>query len=156
MALGCDNVLAQGRELHESTRRILSSPLVKLQMGAQNVVGKYLPFSLLRKNVYDGFWRHSLIYSSVPGPNEACLFAGKEVTQVQLLFTNLAPQVGLVSYGGNVYGSVTLDPDAIPNYELIAPLISRAFVRLSECLGLSCPEALVAHAQQVNEMPRQS
>ena len=148
--MGYEDIVEQMRVVHRTTKRALSGPLVALQLGLQNHVAKLLPVSVAKNLVCGTIWRHSVSFSNVPGPREPCLLAGREVSEVQVVLANLHSQVCLASYGGNLCGNITLDPEAVPNAELIPLLFSRAFQRLAEKLGVECPDSLVDHASQLN------
>ena len=53
----------------------------------------WLPLSLSRQTCYDIFTRHTCVFTNVPGPGKAILFAKQEVTGIQMVFPNLISQV---------------------------------------------------------------
>jgi len=146
LLLGYDDILEQLKAIHKQSNRMKSSPVAKLQLGIQNHVAPLLPYAIAKKNVYGGLWRHSVTFSVVPGPEKTCLFAGKEGTGLQSMFSNLIPMVVLVSYGGKLWGNLNLDPDAVEDADLIPHLFSKAFETLAERLEVDCPESLISHA----------
>ena len=67
---------------------------------------------------------------------------------VQMVFSNVLPQVGVISYRGQLFGNITLDPDAIVNSERIPILYSRALVSLASNLNVDVPQSTRHHAKQ--------
>jgi hypothetical protein len=127
--------------------KLKQSMLPMVVIASQNHIAPLLPMSLNRGQVLDLFSRHSTVFSNVPGPASACKFAGYEVMGVQMVFSNLIPQVGVLSYRGQVFGNITLDSDATPHSERIPILYSRAFVALGTHLNVDVPYSIRSHAE---------
>ena len=142
--MGFDRILDQLHVVNHNMNRLKTSPLAPMQMAIQNNVAPFLPQAFAQKSVYDGVWRHSMVFSNVPGPPESCLLVGKELTGLEILVTNLTPQVTFISYAGQIKGNLIVDPSAVPNADMIVALFSRSLKRLADELGVECPES-IAH-----------
>lgn len=108
-------------------------------MTSQNYICPHLPLFFNRNQVYGLFTRHSAVFSNVPGPPVPVQFAGHEVHGVQMVFPNLVPQVGLISYRGQIFGNFCLDPVAIPNAHRIPILVTKAYLDLATKLKVEIP-----------------
>jgi len=135
-----DNVLDRLHHVHESLGQLKTSLVPLLVMTSQNYICPILPLSFNRKEVYGLFTRHSTVFSNVPGPPVPVQFAGHEVHGVQMVFPNLVPQVGLISYRGQIFGNFCLDPVAIPNAHRIPILLTQAYIDLATKLNVPVPK----------------
>lgn len=115
-------------------------------MFSQNYIAPHLPIPQARHQVADLMSRHSTVFSNVPGPPFSCKLAGKEVTGAQMVFSNLVPQIGLLSYRGNVYGNFCMEE--MKDSHRLPILMSRALVTLAERLHVDTdvPASLRKHA----------
>jgi diacylglycerol O-acyltransferase / wax synthase len=145
--VGIDQIMDRLSFVHTSMTKLKQSMLPMVVIASQNYIAPLLPMSLNRGQVLDLFSRHSTVFSNVPGPASACKFAGYEVMGVQMVFSNLIPQVGVLSYRGQVFGNITLDSDATPHSERIPILYSRAFVALGTHLNVDVPYSIRSHAE---------
>jgi hypothetical protein len=142
MAIGIDDVMERLNVVHRNLTQIKHSPQALVQLSFQNFCMPYLPHSLNQKLSRDVFVGHSIVFSNVPGPAKPCSFAGKEIVGVQMFFCNLIPQIGLLSYRGQLFGNLCVDPNHVPDAHSIAPLYSRAFIVLAEKLDVPIPKSL--------------
>jgi diacylglycerol O-acyltransferase / wax synthase len=147
-AVGIEGIMDRLSYVHTSMTKLKQSMLPMFVIGAQNYIAPYLPMAISRGQVFDLFARHSTVFSNVPGPAAPCKFAGYEVMGVQMVFSNVLPQVGVISYRGQLFGNITLDPDAIENSERIPILLSRAFVAMASNLNVNVPQSIRTHAEQ--------
>ena len=147
-AVGIEGIMDRLSYVHKSMTKLKQSMLPMFVIGAQNYIAPYLPMVISRSQVFDLFARHSTVFSNVPGPAAPCKFAGYEVMGVQMIFSNVLPQVGIISYRGQLFGNITLDPDAIENSERIPILLSRAFMAMASNLNVDVPQSIRAHAEQ--------
>lgn len=145
--VGIDQIMDRLSFVHKSMTKLKQSMLPMVVIASQNYIAPLLPMSLNRGQVLDLFSRHSTVFSNVPGPASACKFAGYEVTGVQMVFSNLIPQVGVLSYRGQVFGNITLDPEATLESERIPILYSRAFVTMATHLNVDVPHSIRSHAE---------
>lgn len=115
-------------------------------MFSQNYIAPHLPIPQARHQVADLMSRHSTVFSNVPGPPFSCKLAGKEVTGAQMVFSNLVPQIGLLSYRGYVYGNFCMEE--MKDSHRLPILMSRALVTLAERLHVDTdvPASLRKHA----------
>jgi diacylglycerol O-acyltransferase len=147
-AVGIEGIMDRLSYVHKSMTKLKQGMLPMFVMGAQNYIAPYLPIAISRGQVFDLFARHSTVFSNVPGPASPCKFAGYEVMGVQMVFSNMVPQVGVISYRGQLFGNITLDPDAIVNSERIPILLSRALVSMASNLNVDVPQSIRHHAEQ--------
>ena len=143
MGVGENDILSRLDYVHKDLSGMKNSPLALVQMFIQNTVTPILPVSVSRQAIFDIFARHSMVFTNVPGPAKPVAFAGKEVTEVQILFANLVTQVSMISYRGTVSGNFCLDADAIPNSQSLAPLYVNAFVKLAQRLDVEVPDSVL-------------
>jgi WS/DGAT C-terminal domain/Wax ester synthase-like Acyl-CoA acyltransferase domain len=143
MSVGYDDILERLTAIHASTTHIKTSPRAIVQLSIQNTIPPLLPRSLARQAVMDVFSRHSLVLTNVPGPAEACELAGKAVSGVQLFFSNILSQVDLLSYGGQIYGNIVYDPEALPEFKNFGRIYANALVLLAERLSVKPPNSLL-------------
>jgi hypothetical protein len=128
--------------IHKANLDIKGTPRVFLQLSIQNKILPFLPAVVGQKTLFDIMSRHSLVFSNVPGPDRPVVIAGKVVTGVQMLYANLIPQIGFLSYAGRVFGNIMLDPDAIPESSSLRVFYARALVALSSRLNVPTPQDL--------------
>ena len=121
---------------------IKNSPLVPVQMTIQDSLIPLLPHSLGRQSVFDILSRHSVVFTNVPGPANPVAFAGKEVTEIQMFYANLIPQVSLMSYRNQIFGNICIDSDAIPDCQSLSRLYVSSIVKLAERLDVKVPSVL--------------
>jgi hypothetical protein len=148
VGLGEKDVMSRLKFISNHMTEIKESPVAAVRLSIQNAILPWLPHSLCRQVVFDTFSRHSMVVSNVPGPERPVSFAGKEVKGVQMFFSQLLPQVSLISYRGKIFGNMCVDPAAIPNCQSLSPLFSLAFVQLAEALDVPVPESVGKHAKQ--------
>lgn len=85
------------------------------------------------------FCRHSLVFSNVPGPPSHWRLAGQTAVGVQMFYGNLLPQVGFLSYAGQIFGNMVVDPEALPNADWLAGLYAQALLDLADQLEVEQP-----------------
>jgi hypothetical protein len=146
MGVGVDNQMDRLNYVHNHLKELKNSPYAFVQLSVQETLPPILPFKVSKQTLYDTFVRHSLVFSNVPGPPRPCSFGGKEAVGVQMFYNNLIPQVGLISYRGQIFGNMIVDPDALPNCESFAYLYSQAFVNLANALDVDVPKSIQDHA----------
>lgn len=124
-----------------------NSPVAPIQLFLQNKILPYLPRFLVRQITLDGFSRHTMVFSNVPGPQQLLSFAGSRVIGMQILFPNLIPQTIAISYNGSLFMNVVLDEDIVPNAESILPdMFIDELLAMAQDLGVP-----VAGRQQIVE-----
>lgn len=129
--------------IRTTTSFLKSSPRAFVQLWMQNNIVSKLPVFLAQKTADDIFDRHSLVLTNVPGPEQSCWFAGKQVTEVQLLFPNVIPQVDLLSYAGSIYGNIIYDPQQfLINGEQLVTSYVKALVTMGERTDVNAPKEL--------------
>ena len=145
--VGQGDCIERLRYINRQMNGIKNSPLAGVQLAVQESIPPKLPLNAGRQTVFDTFCRHSIIFSNVPGTEKVVKFGGKEVTGVQMYFNNLLPQVGILSYRGNVFMNMNIDTEAIPGSEMMPVYFAREMVELSEKLGVEAPLNLIERAK---------
>ncbi|GMI23089.1 hypothetical protein TeGR_g2303 [Tetraparma gracilis] len=133
--------------VNKSMTALKNSPYAFMQLKVQESA-KSLPVSLSRKTLMDIMSRHSIIFSNVPGPETPVMFGGQKVTGTQMFFNNFLPQVGILSYCGNVHMNINIDTEAIPGSEMLPVYFARELVALAENLNVAVPDAIRAKANE--------
>jgi diacylglycerol O-acyltransferase len=100
-----------------ATKKLKCSPMAYIQLWLQNNIVSRMPQFMQRQVAYDVFSRHSLVFSNLPGPAEHLTFADEKLLGMHCIFPNLLPQVIIISYAGDVFFALNVDPDVIDTKE---------------------------------------
>jgi len=146
--VGQTDIMERLKLVHQQMTALKTSPTAVVQLNLQNMLPTVLPRSFTQQATFDIFSRRSVIFSNVPGPTKPCLFASKEVIGVQMFFSNLIPQTGFISYRGQIFGNICLDPEGIRNCKSISILYSQALVLMAERVNVAIPNIVAQHAKQ--------
>lgn len=95
------------------TSALKDSPMAPVQLAIQNKALPWVPRAIAQDTAYQLFRRHSVVFSNVPGPQEPVFWAGEQVVGAQMIYPNLLPQVGILSYNGHLYGNLVIDPELV-------------------------------------------
>ena len=134
--------------VNKNMTTLKTSPLAGVQLAVQETLPPKLPLKLGRQTVFDTLSRHSVIFSNVPGPDQPVSFGGQTVSEVQMYFNNLIPQIGILSYNGKVFMNMNLDTEAIPGGEMLAVFFAQELRTLSEKLKVDCPLEIIKKSEQ--------
>lgn len=149
MGIGLETLSERLAYINKQMNKIKYSPLALMQWKVQESLVPKLPLSIGQQTVYDTFVRHSMVYSNVPGPSHACLLAGKfKAVGVQMIFANMIPQVGILSYNDQVFMNMVLDPSEVVNCDSLPFFMSRALVSLGEDFGVDIPLHIKENAER--------
>merc|ERR1719162_2697302 len=110
-------------------------PIVGLWMIDQLV--PRLPVKLGQQTAKDLFANHSLVFSNVPGPQEALYVGGERLEGVQLVYYNVIPQIILLSISGQIWMNITVDPDLISDRERLVSCYFEELEELGKRLGVT-------------------
>ena len=80
------------------------------------------------------FGKHSAVITNVPGPSEKLEFAGTVFEEVQMMLTNLIPQISIISYAGYFYSNMVLEKANFENADSLPSLWEEEIAALSEDL----------------------
>ena len=127
-----ESILNRLQTIHNSMSKVKESSRPIMQLCIQNGIAPLLPQTIARQAVMDVFSRHSCVLTNVPGHNDICELAGKEVIGVQLFFCNLLTQIDVISYAGNIFGNIVYDPVALVNFGNFGILYAKALVKIAE------------------------
>lgn len=127
-----------------TTTELKSSPIAPVQLSIQNKLLPWVPVAMAQDTAYQLFRRHSVVFSNVPGPQEPVFWAGSEVVGCQMLYPNLLPQVGILSYNELVYGNLCVDPKLVDDAGLFRQSLLDELRELADELQVAFPAELEA------------
>lgn len=142
MPVGTDNARDRVAQTNAEMNILKNSPTAPVQLFLQNKVLPHAPRFLGRQTVYDIFSRHSMVFSNVPGPKTPFYAAGEEVVGIQMVFPNLIPQVGILSYCGTVSSNISVDPDVVTQPALLRRCFVDEFRHLASSYNVPFPETI--------------
>merc|ERR1711862_559827 len=148
MGIGYNNIFDRLAYVHNNMNELKQSPLAYCTRKIQETIAPKLPVKLAKQTVFDTFCRHSLVFSNVPGPANVCIFAGKKIHGCQMLFNNLIPQIGILSYHGNVFMNMVIDPDVVVDSHMIPVFYCRALCDLGKKYKVAIPDSVLEHANE--------
>lgn len=79
------------------------------------LIASVAPTAVMQGIVSDTISKMTCNVTSIPMPTIPIRFAGKEIKEVQVAFVNTVPQVGFITYKGNIYWNMVSDPELIPD-----------------------------------------
>ena len=126
---------------HDHAHYSLYHQQANLQLLLINYVLLFLPLYLFRWMAYRMTSRHSLTYSSIPGPDNEVFICGKRVSSCRCsVVGHLHPIISLVSYNGNISATLVAD-SSIPDLELMSQ-----FFRNNNCYGFKLLDSMQEHS----------
>jgi len=149
LPVGVASPLRRIAAVQKSTYYLKRSPRAVVQLFIQNTVLPWLPASLSQQTCVDIFSRHSCVFTNVPGPDEAILFAGIQVTGIQMVFPNLLSQVSMLSYDGNLISNCVVDPQVVKHPSQLRKGFVDELAAMATALEVPLPEGgLVSRAEE--------
>lgn len=118
----------------------------------QKVLGQLLPRPMTRKAAEGLFSTHSVVFSNLPAYTALVHFCGCEITEVQVLYPNLIPQVEVVSYAGRIFFSIVYDPSIVAEGHRIPRLFVEELYRLADAFGISRSGQAVEKQEQEGDV----
>lgn len=143
------NIVQRLYWIHNQLGQLKQSPLPLIGLAMQNHVMPYLPDWLNQQITFRSLASHSMSISNVPGPAKTCLVAKQPAVGVQMFLSNLLPHVGLISYRDQIFGNITIDPEAIPDCHSLAPLYGNAMMELAHELKVAIPSEVTQAVEAV-------
>lgn len=122
-----------------ATKELKQSSIVGVQYYIQTHVLPFLPAFLRQQTAYELFQRHSMVFSNLPGDDKPMTLAGEEMLGLQVVFPNLLPQCLLISYNGQMFANLCVNPDLV-NPEGVKTLQGaylEEFTEMADSLGVS-------------------
>lgn len=104
-------------------------------IGFTNFVKGAAPKSFLRKSVAEYFSKHSLLVTQVPSATVPTTFpkgTGEVISEVQMVFPNIIPQVSIISYNGVVNANIVADPELFPEIDRVGSFWASELSLLAE------------------------
>jgi len=139
LGVGFDDILDRLRFVQSETSFLKSNMVGVVQNYVQEL---YLPYIPNEKAFYDICCKHTMFFTSLIGPSCPVCFAGKTVTSIKSYYKNLIWQMCTITYDGKIFPTLAIDPDALPDYDIIPVLYSRAYVKLAQKFNVKVPEDL--------------
>ncbi len=127
------------KETTVGTTRLKASIEALVLLFMQNVVMPYLPLSFVKQIATDGFNRHSMVFTNVPGPGTQGRMLGKKIEEIMILFPNILPQVSVLSYAGKLSSSMLVDPETMKDPQSLMRHFEEELNELSEALNVPSP-----------------
>ncbi len=110
------------------------------QLALVNKFLPILPLWLYQKIAFRMASRHSLTYTSVPGPDQQVYVAGKSVSMCRsAVLGHLHPIFTVLSYNGNISVTLVGDPEAIPDLHLLPTFFGKGLVALANEFNVKIP-----------------
>ena len=125
----------------EASLTIKKSAIVGVQLLVQSYLLPLLPPFLQKKTAHDVFSRHTFVFSNLPGPATPCYLCQQRLVGLQAIFPNMIPQVILISYGGEVFFNMTVDPGVVTDTELFKKMYVDEMKGLAEEFGVKAEDA---------------
>lgn len=110
-------------------------PVVGLWM--VNKLTPHLSTTMQQKTAKDLFAKHSLVFSNIPGPQEALYVGGERLQGCQIIYYNVIPQTIIVSMSGQVWMNITVDPDIVADRDCFVKCYFQELEELGRELGVS-------------------
>lgn len=118
-------------------------PQVPLQLAIVNKVLPFLPLFIFRQLSHRLVSRHSLTYTSVPGPEDQVYISGKRVTSCKAaVIGHIHPIFTALTYNGNMSINLVADSEAIPGLEALPNFFIRSMVTLADKYQMDIPPTL--------------
>jgi hypothetical protein len=111
-----------------------------VQFWLMNYVLCYSPLFVIHDTAQKTFTRHSLVFSNVPGPQEALYLCGEEILSLQAIFPNILPQTIIVSYNGAICGNLVVDSTIVKDPHLLRETYLEELSELGRAYGVDSSE----------------
>ncbi|CAM9188554.1 unnamed protein product [Ectocarpus sp. 12 AP-2014] len=156
MNLSMDEADAATRlqELKATTTAIKTSPTPGLQYLMQSHIMPHLPLWLCREMVHGALATHTVTVSNVPGPQEPVRLAGVGMKRIHFAFSNIMPQVGVVSLDGKISINFVVDPISVPDSFSLSAHFLDELEALAAGLGVEISGDMSALRTQADELTR--
>jgi len=139
LGVGFDDILDRLRFVQSETSFLKSNMVGPVHNDMQEFS---IPYINNKKALYDICCKHTMFFTSLIGPSCPVCFAGKTVTSIKSYYKNLIWQMCTITYDGKIFPTLAIDPDALPDYDIIPVLYSRAYVKLAQKFNVKVPEDL--------------
>jgi hypothetical protein len=111
-----------------------------VQFWLMNSILCYSPLFVIHDTAQKTFTRHSLVFSNVPGPQEALYLCGEELVSFQAIFPNILPQTIIVSYNGTICGNLVVDSRIVKDPEVLRETYLEELRELGRVYGVDNTE----------------
>ena len=107
-----------------------------IQFWLMNNILSRAPLFFLHDIAQKTFTRHSIVFSNVPGPQEALYLCGEEVLGIQAIFPNIITQTIIVSYNGSICGNLVVDSTVVKDRNLLKETYLEELKELGAAYGV--------------------
>jgi hypothetical protein len=111
---------------------------------------RFFPRWLSRDSAYKVYSRHSMTFTSVPGPKETVMIGGKVVKSLHFYANSLHPVLSMLSYDGNMNITLLMHNDAISDAHLLPTCFMRSLVSLGNKFKINVPNSVLLSSEEVN------
>eukprot|EP00903_Cladosiphon_okamuranus_P005903 g5837.t1 len=140
------------QKVKATTIGVKRSPTAGLQYLMQTHVMPHLPLWACREMVHGALAGHTVTVSNVPGPQEPVKFAGVGVRRVHFAFSNIMPQVGVVSLDGKMAINFVVDPLSVPDSHTLSTYFLDELDALGGSLGVEISGEMAALRAQADAL----
>ncbi|CAN0197355.1 unnamed protein product [Pylaiella littoralis] len=141
---------ARLQKVKVSTTELKTDPTAGLQYCMQTYLMPYLPLWVCREMVHGALATQTVTVSNVPGPQEPVKFAGTGLRRVHFAFSNVMPQVGVVSIDGKMAVNFVVDPLSVPDSQTLSTHFLDELEALAGALGVQVSEEMSALRAQAD------
>jgi diacylglycerol O-acyltransferase len=128
---------ARLRHCTEIWNVVKASPFAYLMVYLTSALAAFTPLSIQRLLSTNIVARHSFVFSNVPGFTRPVALCGRVLVGVRMVYINLVPQFTLLSYNGQLYGTIVVDPTAVPDAHLLPDFYMQELADLAVAHGVS-------------------
>jgi hypothetical protein len=113
-----------------------------IQFWLMNNILCHSPLFFIHDTAQKTFTRHSIVFSNVPGPQEALYLCGEEAIGIQAIFPNIIAQTIIVSYNGAICGNLVVDSTVVKDRELLKETYLEELKELGAAYGVDSGDML--------------
>lgn len=127
----------------QTIKNLKSSPTAIVQMILMDYIIAILPRWMSRDSVYKAYSRHSLSFTSVPGPKEKVIIGGKVAKSLHFYVNTIHPVLSILSYDGNMNITLLVHNNAISDPHLLPSCFMKALVSLANEFKIDIPNSVL-------------
>jgi hypothetical protein len=107
------------------------------QIALVNKLLPWFPLCLFQMMAFRLTSRHSLAFSSIPGPEQQVFLAGKPVSACRFaVLGHLQPIFTILTYDGVITITLVVDTEEIPGVHLLPSLFTKSLTALADEFGV--------------------
>ncbi|CAN0197483.1 unnamed protein product [Pylaiella littoralis] len=130
------------QKLKATTAELKTNAAAGLQYFMQTYAMPYIPLWICREMLYVALAKHTVTVSNVPGPQEPVKIAGIGLRKVHFAFSNVMPQVDVISIDGKMAVNFIVDPLSVPDSQTLPTHFLDELEALANALGVQVSEEM--------------